>query len=70
MLPRQLSAGQRKYLRLAHLLFASLWGGGATSMVLIVCLFHPQTAHELLVYSSILFILIFLLSDRGPEAAS
>lgn len=52
MLPRQLSAGQRKYLRLAHLLFASLWGGGATSMVLIVCLFHPQTAHELLVYSS------------------
>lgn len=65
MLPRQLSAGQRKYLLLAHLLFASLWGGGATSMVLIVCLFHPQTAHELLVYSSILFYIDFLIVGPG-----
>ena len=63
MLPRQLSAGQRKYLRLAHLLFAS--GEAEPHMVLIVCLFHPQTAHELLVYSSILFYIDFLIVGPG-----
>ena len=34
-------------------------------MVLIVCLFHPQTAHELLVYSSILFYIDFLIVGPG-----
>lgn len=64
-MPHQWNLRQRKCLRLAHLLSASLWGGGAVSMVLIVCLFHPQTAHELLVYSNILFYIDFLVVGPG-----
>ena len=57
---RQLTIQQKRYLKFAHLFFAALWGGGATTMVLLFCLFHPSTAHEQITVSKILFYIDYL----------
>ncbi|WP_337654532.1 hypothetical protein [Bilophila wadsworthia] len=48
-----------------HLFFAALWGGGATTMVLLFCLFHPSTAHEQITFSKILFYIDFIIVGPG-----
>ncbi len=56
----------RKYLKAAHLVFASLWGGGAVSLLVILCMFHPTTAHEMYIQSRITFYVEFFVV--GPAA--
>ena len=62
---RQLTIQQKRYLKFAHLFFAALWGGGATTMVLLFCLFHPSTAHEQITFSKILFYIDFIIVGPG-----
>ncbi|WP_306532295.1 hypothetical protein [Bilophila wadsworthia] len=62
---RQLTIQQKRYLKFAHLFFAALWGGGATTMVLLFCLFHPSTAHEQITFSNILFYIDFIIVGPG-----
>ena len=60
-----LNAQQKKYLKFFHLFFAALWGGGATSMVLLFCIYHPTTVHEQITLSRILFYLDFIIVGPG-----
>ena len=62
---RQLTIQQKRYLKFAHLFFAALWGGGATTFVLLFCLFHPSTAHEQITFSKILFYIDFIIVGPG-----
>lgn len=45
----------KKCLKIAHLVFACLWGGGAISLSAVLCLFTPATVHETYVLSKILY---------------
>ena len=65
MLKKPLTLQQKRYLRFAHLFFAALWGGGATTMVILFCLFHPTTAHEQITFSKILFYIDFIIVGPG-----
>lgn len=56
---------QRKFLRFTHIFCASLWGGGAVSMMLIVCFFQPTVAHDLTAYGDILFYIEFFVVGPG-----
>lgn len=67
---RQLTIQQKRYLKFAHLFFAALWGGGATTMVLLFCLFHPSTAHEQITFSKILFYIDFIIVGPGARRMS
>lgn len=62
---KMLGVQQKKYLKFFHLFFAALWGGGATSMVLLFCIYHPTTVHEQITLSKILFYLDFIIVGPG-----
>lgn len=65
MLKKPLTIQQKRYLKFAHLFFAALWGGGATTMVILFCLFHPSTAHEQITFNKILFYIDFIIVGPG-----
>ena len=62
---KQLSIIQRRWLRFAHLFFASLWGGGAVTMVLLFCIEHPQTVARQVELTQMLLYMDFLIVGLG-----
>lgn len=60
-----LNVQQRKYLKFFHLFFAALWGGGATAMVMLFCIYHPTTVHEQIALNKVLLYLDFIIVGPG-----
>lgn len=64
---KHMSLNHRRWLKFAHLFFASLWGGGAVTMVMVFCIIHPATAAEQVELSKVFIFMDFIIV--GPGAA-
>jgi len=54
----------RRWLKILHIIFASLWGGGSAAIVIIMCLFHPTNAVEMYAkYISLYYVDIYVVGS-------
>ncbi|MFV0422703.1 hypothetical protein [Oleidesulfovibrio sp.] len=64
-LPSKLSATAKKWVKLIHVTAAALWGGGSTSVAVVVCFFHPRTAAELYAFFMCLYYIDMIVIGIG-----